>query len=234
MVAYSKKGPAVAGTPAPTAAHKHPLNYRSTVEIGTAYENLCAFTLPVLGFHSLVRTGGRSDRGIDLLGYWLPPSLTLEQSQQTKGIPVVIQCKSHNRKPGPEWIREIEGAVAGAPEAWQGPDTMGVLCAKREVTAGVRQAIKRSYRGVIWVMIEDSLELGLEQDLMQEGQIMQMFWNEKVASVVGEDLGPGAVYTPTPTGTKKAVRLVWKGRLWETRARKGGDEGEEEIFGGQN
>jgi len=136
---------------------------RSTVEVGNTYEHLCLHTLRILGFH-LHHTGGRSDRGIDLLGHWVPPSSHSNSPSTTHGrsngweakpLPVIVQCKALAATPTPSIIRELAGAIVGAPEGWRGDDTIGVLCARREATAGVREAVRRAGRGVVWIMVEN-------------------------------------------------------------------------------
>lgn len=100
-------------------------------------------------------------------------------------------------------IRELEGAVAGAPSEWRGSDTIGVLCARNEATEGVRQAVRRSGRGVVWVMIE----LG--------GKVKQVLWNEMVRDMVGRRIGSGMKYVVGGKGVEKEVRLMLDGRVWE-------------------
>jgi len=132
-------------------------------------------------------------------------------------VPVVVQCKANATKPKPEMIRELEGAVAGAPEGWHSEDTIGVLCAKREATVGVREAVRRSGRGVVWVMVEEVVEsnrvLG-EGCEGPKGRIKQVFWNERVARMVGEEVGSGVRYVPGVRRMEKEVCLMWHGRVW--------------------
>lgn len=187
----------------------------STVHVGTSYEHLCARTLPRLDFQDLTRTGGRDDRGIDLLGKWQPISLRCTRSPP---LNVAVQCKAVARKAGPEMIRELEGALAGATGDWSGEDTIGVLCARREVTAGVRDALKRSKRGLVWLMVEDLDEAGKEDKKgdeeemregaeyskedqeVKEGRIRQILWNDRVQRLLGEVTGTGVVHIPGEDG----------------------------------
>ena len=187
----------------------------STVHVGTSYEHLCARTLPRLDFQDLIRTGGRADKGIDLLGKWLPRSL---QRAGSPPLNVVVQCKAVARKAGPEMIRELEGALAGAPGEWKGDDTVGVLCARREVTAGVRDALRRSKRGVVWIMVEDLDDAGKEEETedgegveegdvdvkekleAREGRIRQVLWNDRVQKLVGKDTGTSVIHIPGEDG----------------------------------
>ena len=195
----------------------------SPTHVGTSYEHLCARTLLRLEFQHLTRTGGRADKGIDLLGKWLPLFL-----QYTKSPPlnVAVQCKAVARKAGPEMIRELEGALAGAPGAWRGEDTIGVLCAKREVTAGVRDALRRSKRGLVWVMVEDlddakkegkkgtreGGEKGAgasnEPEQAREGRIKQILWNDRVQKLVGELTGTGVIHVPGEEGGRMETEVL--------------------------
>ena len=194
----------------------------STVHIGTSYEHLCAKTLPRLDFHDLTRTGGRADRGIDLLGKWLPLSL---QHAGVLPLNVVVQCKAVARKAGPEMIRELEGALAGAPGEWMGEDTIGVLCAKREITAGVRDALRRSKRGIVWVMIEDlNARKGITEQCGEKvgkddvdtktsqegrkGRIRQVFWNDRVQKLVGQETGTCIVHRPGQDGAPMETEVL--------------------------
>ncbi len=184
----------------------------SAVHVGTSYEYLCAHALLRLGFTNLIRTGGRSDRGIDLLGYWKPPLL----SPTSRGLPVIVQCKATARKPGPEMIRELEGAIAGAPREWREDTTIGVLSAKKECTDGVRQAVKRSSRGLVWVMIEDvDKERGFLAGEDTGGKVKQVLWNARVKEVLGDRVGSGLRYAMGKGGIEKDVCLTVDGRVWE-------------------
>ena len=238
----------------PTLVPEPCLTAPSSLHVGTSYEYLCARTLPLLGFTSLIRTGGRSDRGIDLLAHWILPSgahspspsdakNTLQSQSdlraQNRVIKALIQCKAHARKPSPDMIRELEGALSGAEREKE--EVIGVLCAKREATAGVREAVRRCRRGAIWVMIEDpneASESGVVENEQEEGQlgirakgekvdgvhegrvgrIKQILWNEKVGSMVGGGVGAGVRYIPDTIKGKgawwKEVVLMVDGRVW--------------------
>lgn len=204
--------------------HARPKPY-SPVHVGTSYEHLCARTLPRLEFQHLTRTGGAGDRGIDLLGQWLPQSL---QRADSPPLNVVVQCKARAQKAGPEVIRELEGALASAPGEWRGQDTIGVLCAKREVTPGVRDALRRSRRGVVWVMIEDLGEgkshedeggdgdemrdgdagIGKGVEERKDGRIKQILWNDRVQKLVGEGTGTGVVHMPGEAGGRMETEIL--------------------------
>jgi hypothetical protein len=177
------------------------LDPTSTVYSGTYYEYLCSIALRRLGF-SLVRTGGRSDAGIDLLGTWSLP-------HSTEPLKCIVQCKNLKAKAGPNLIRELEGAFVGAPLDWKGEDVVGILCAGKEATKGVRDAVRSARRGIVWANVEDVGE-GV-------GRVRQFFWNQK-AGVDGVEVG--LRYLPRINEMGKSVVdteviLTEGGEVWE-------------------
>jgi hypothetical protein len=135
------------------------LDPASTVYVGTHYEYTVADSLAGYGF-SLQRTGGASDKGIDLLGTWRPPGAG-------EALRVILQCKSRAQKLGPDAARELEGAFAGAPAGWRGAGVLGLLIAKEAATKGVRQQLGRSQYPMAYVSCS------------QSGQVLQMLWNSR-------------------------------------------------------
>ncbi|KAL9000385.1 MAG: hypothetical protein Q9169_000902 [Polycauliona sp. 2 TL-2023] len=184
-----------------THAKSTNLSTTSTVYIGTYYEYLCLSTLQRLSL-TLTRTGGRSDHGIDLLGHWTIPSLPFP-------LRVLVQCKALKSKATPETVRELEGIFAGAPAGWRGENVIGVLCAKREATRGVREAVRRSAAPVIWIMVED---LGHGR-----GNVRQMLWNQRVSQLGAEGVGVGVRYLPGAERKEvhQEIMLTWKGEVWD-------------------
>ncbi|KAL8711991.1 MAG: hypothetical protein Q9220_003687 [cf. Caloplaca sp. 1 TL-2023] len=183
------------------------LSPTSTVYIGTHYEYLCQSTLSRLSF-TLTRTGGRSDRGIDLQGHWTLPSLPTP-------LPILVQCKALKTKTSPEVVRELEGIFAGAPAGWRGEDTVGVLCAKRPATKGVREAVRRSGMPVVWVMLEDLGE-------GRGGIVRQVLWNQRVSALGLGGMGVNLRYLPGGEGgeVEREAVLTWKGEVWEPGGKK--------------
>ena len=173
----------------------------SPTSIGTRYEYLCASSLSRLSF-SVMRTGGRSDAGIDLLGTWRLPTLPYP-------LRVLVQCKALKAKILPETVRELEGVAAGAPEGWRNDKTIGVLCAKRPATKGVREAVMRSGTPILWIMIEDTGK--------SEGRVKQVLWNQKVSELGAEGMAVGLrhVCEMGEPMDSEAV-LLWKGKPWES------------------
>lgn len=175
------------------------LSPTSTVYTGTHYEYLCASTLRRLSF-ALTRVGGPSDLGIDLLGQWHLPSLPAP-------LRVLVQCKALKSSARPESIRELQGAIVGAPAAWRmdAGAVVGVLCAKTKATMGVRRAVQRCGMPVVWVMVEDLGERG--------GRVRQVLWNERVDELGGQGVGVGVRYLGG--GVEREMVLMWKGEMWE-------------------
>lgn len=87
----------------------------STTHRGTAFENR---SLKILQDHlsmSLNRVGGKSDGGIDLMGWWWIPDLDTPVQDprfvRRKRIRVLAQCKAEKKKMGPNYVREMEGVL---------------------------------------------------------------------------------------------------------------------------
>ncbi|WWC65766.1 uncharacterized protein I303_108388 [Kwoniella dejecticola CBS 10117] len=104
---------------------------RTTLEIGTAFEKHALRYLNDGLCMDLRRVGGAHDGGIDLRGWWwLPRSRArasttgTDQSGQsvsspsevdtegTRRIRVIAQCKAEKKRLGPRAIRELEGVMA--------------------------------------------------------------------------------------------------------------------------
>lgn len=97
-----------------------------------------------------------------------------------------------------------------------------VLCAKREATRGVREAVRRSGAPVVWVMVEE-LEEGV-------GRVRQVLWNARVSEMGAEGMSVGVKYLPQRELGGKVERemaLTWKGEVWEPDTGKKDGEGEE-------
>lgn len=62
---------------------------------------------------SLERVGGKGDGGVDMLGWWWIPALSMNASPVIKRqrIRVLAQCKAEKRKIGPNYLRELEGVL---------------------------------------------------------------------------------------------------------------------------
>lgn len=186
-------------------ANRTSLSPTSPVYKGTHYEYICASTLPRLGFTHISRTGGRSDHGIDLLALWQLPSLPFP-------LRVLVQCKGTKSKSSPQRIRELEGAVVGAPVGWRGKSsTVALLCGKREATKGVMDAVRRCGIPVVWCMIEERDSTNGEK---RAGVVRQMLWNGKVEEQIGGRGWSVGVRYGGKSGGGESV-LMWEGREWD-------------------
>ena len=127
---------------------------------------------------------------------------------------MLVQCKAHARGVSPEWVRELEGAKAGAREGWRGGGVVGVLCGKGPATKGVREAVRRAGSGVVWVCVEDFG--GRDGDGERRGRVRQVLWNEKVGALGVEGMGVGVRYCGGEgEAREKESVLLWKGVPWE-------------------
>lgn len=104
----------------------------SNTAIGTAFElaTLSFLTKPPLSL-SLIRVGGKNDRGVDLRGWWEIPQISssrvssstaqtissikqkaeVEEIRRRKRWSVIVQCKAESKAVGPVVVRELEGTV---------------------------------------------------------------------------------------------------------------------------
>ena len=120
----------------------------SPTYVGTHFEYTALHTLSRYGL-SLSRVGGRDDQGIDLIGTWkLPPPF------DERTLKVFLQCKVLVKRCGPNLIRELEGAFAGAPAAWKGRSTLGCLVASTLPTASLRGAMHRCKMPMMFLSIQ--------------------------------------------------------------------------------
>ena len=184
------------------------LSPTSTVYLGTYYEYLCLSSLARLGF-TLSRCGGANDAGVDLLGHWSTPGLPYP-------LKAIVQCKSLKNGLRPHLVRELEGAFIGASPGWRGESVVGVLCAPSKATKGVREAIKRAERPVVWVMIQ-----GKGEEAEEQGLVKQVLWNERVTDLGAQGLGVQVRYLPGEEGeVRTEAMLTWEGKVWEPDAKK--------------
>lgn len=139
----------------------------------------------------------------------------IEVEVETEVLKVLVQCKrlvGRHAKIGPNLIRELDGAVRGArhgalfdaifpnealsntveeggeqkPSAWAGP-AIGVLVGTRPATKGVVESMRRSSRGLVWVMMEEVNDSKPEAEAESE------------AGTKDEDVGGSASPSPSPT-----------------------------------
>ena len=178
------------------------LDTGTTTYVGTAYEYVVAASLRRLGL-DLRRVGGRSDCGIDLLGTWTLPSPSASPSSPPPPpLRILLQCKaagSRSSRVGPHYIRELEGAFAGAPAGWRGPGTLALLAAQKPATRGIRDALGRSR----WPMGYVSCAA--------DGRLEQLLWNRRAEEEGLEGLGVGVRYTSDDEDAGQELILTWRG-----------------------
>jgi hypothetical protein len=165
------------------------LSPTSTVYRGTHYEYTVANALQRLAF-SLTRVGRASDLGIDLLGSWAVPS-------RPAPLNILIQCKAE--APKPSMVRELEGAVVGAPVRYRGEGTISILAAAKEATKGVRDAVGRSRLPMAYL------------NVTTEGRVRQFVWNHAAVECGLEGLGVALRYL---ANGESDVALTWKAMPW--------------------
>ncbi|KAJ7336382.1 hypothetical protein DFH08DRAFT_287839 [Mycena albidolilacea] len=95
-----------------------PTGVLSTTYRGTFFEER---SMKILQDHlsmSLRHVGGKSDGGIDLMGWWwLPPPSSgpgdapIDPSLSRRRLRVLAQCKAEKRKASPKYVREMEGVL---------------------------------------------------------------------------------------------------------------------------
>ncbi|KAF9465089.1 hypothetical protein BDZ94DRAFT_1254462 [Collybia nuda] len=84
----------------------------STVYRGTEFEKRSLKILHDNMSMSLRRVGGKSDGGIDLLGWWwLPENSLLESNLPRRRFRIIAQCKAEKKKTSPKYVREMEGVL---------------------------------------------------------------------------------------------------------------------------
>lgn len=128
---------------------------------------------------------------------------------------MVVQCKALKAKVGPEVVRELEGVTAGRGEGF-----VGVLCGKGPATRGVREAVRRAGRGVVWISVENLGD--------GEGRVRQVLWNERVGEMGLVGMGVGVrhgggigIGKEEGEGMEKEAVLLWKGMPWEPEVGEG-------------
>jgi len=172
------------------------LDKSSTTFNGTLYEYTVLESLKRFKF-DLTRTGGRSDRGIDLLGTWNLPTAPVP-------LRALIQCKFQSGASTiqPSYIRELEGAFLGAPSGWRGEGVMALLVTTREATKGVREAMARSN----WPMGFLTIDI--------DGSIRQFLWNHGATRRGLEGIGVTLRHSPRAKTVSQEIALTLNSRPW--------------------
>ncbi|OAA74711.1 hypothetical protein LEL_08292 [Akanthomyces lecanii RCEF 1005] len=178
------------------------LDEKSTVYVGTHYEYAVVAHLARYGF-DLRRIGGARDRGTDLVGTWTIPTSGAAESSSSSSQPlkVLVQCKAGSgQRVGPQHMRELEGAFAGAPPGWRGSDSgvLAVMVCERQATKGVREALGHSRWPMAFVYCEGG-----------GGAVRQMLWNKRAEEHGLQGVGVGTRHV----GEETELVLLRKGKM---------------------
>jgi len=102
-------------------------------------------------------------------------------------------------------VRELEGAVVGAPAGWRGQGVVALLAAKEDATKGVREAVRRS-----------TLPMGFV-NVTATGVVRQFLWNAAAVERGLEGVGVTIRY-PAEKDREPEIALTWEGRPWNGQA----------------
>jgi hypothetical protein len=106
MIPVASHGPRISST---KFLSLRPHSTLSAVHRGIAFEQRSLKLLQDNFSMSLQRMGGKSDGGIDLMGFWWLPNLGSTSGRSRACFRVIAQCKAHKRALGPTHVREMEG-----------------------------------------------------------------------------------------------------------------------------
>ncbi|KAI5868647.1 hypothetical protein GGS23DRAFT_42483 [Durotheca rogersii] len=196
-------------------AERSGLNRRSTTYIGTEYEYTVAEALGAFQF-ALKRVGGRSDKGIDLLGTWRvpcsysahyhPAAAADAAPVPSKTLRVLVQCKATSSaatRVGPQNVRELASVFHAAPPGWRAGVLLAVLATPQLATPGIRDAMARSRWPIGYVSCS------------RAGRVGQFIWNQ--AADLGGLQGLGLTRRFSDDPAAQSLVLTWKGKLFVLR-----------------
>ncbi|KAJ6631175.1 hypothetical protein B0H10DRAFT_1773091 [Mycena sp. CBHHK59/15] len=143
---------------------------------------------------SLRRVGGKSDGGIDLMGWWwLPPS----DSEPVAGrdallarrrLRVLAQCKAEKKKASPKYVREMEGVLhrymSLTQPAAQYP-LVALLVSESPFTKSTLLRAQSSPVPFFLLHVPPVPGPGAEEDREEPGRIGTAVWNPALAGVRG-------------------------------------------------
>ncbi|KAJ2721695.1 hypothetical protein GGI07_003810 [Coemansia sp. Benny D115] len=168
----------------------------STVEAGTAYENLVVDTFNRLGAQ-LERVGGANDQGIDFRGFWSLP--------KQHPFYLIGQCKYYEHKRiGPSVIREWEGVMSR-----QEMDTLGVVATTGGFTRhGVNAVLSSAYPIALATIDGGSVKF--------EDRIQGFVWNRAAEAFIGKMVVTKKHYdvrmVDLEDPTQFTIQLLWDGQ----------------------
>ncbi|OAX40819.1 hypothetical protein K503DRAFT_573233 [Rhizopogon vinicolor AM-OR11-026] len=173
----------------------------STVARGTAFEQRSLQLLQDCFSMSLRRVGGKSDGGVDLIGWWWlpfsesrsPPSTPSTLSRRR--IRVLAQCKAEKKKFSPNYVREMEGVwhmhtQAHSPSARTSElGTVALLLSESTfTTATLTRALGSSVPFLLMNLPPPTSLLPVSPDPRAEGTLGEVgsaFWNPALSGAYG-------------------------------------------------
>ncbi|KAI0308823.1 hypothetical protein OF83DRAFT_1072937 [Amylostereum chailletii] len=201
----------------------------STVHRGTAFEKRSLGLLRAELSMSLTRVGGRSDGGIDLVGWWWVPEVKGVAGEAAGGkeregrrrVRVVAQCKAEKKKLGPGYLRELEGVVykqvasgvggtqtesagSGRLEAAEASPVVALLISQSSFTRGCLLAAQASPVPLLLLHLPEAAE-------REEGRIGSGVWNAALGSGWGVSGGEMELRWERAEGELGRPGLWWKG-----------------------
>jgi hypothetical protein len=128
----------------------------SAVHRGTAFEQRSLRLLQAHFSMALRRIGGRSDGGIDLVGWWWlpfagsnPGALPDPHGLLRRRLRVLAQCKAEKKKFSPKYVREMEGVWhlhSSAPSIPSPHPTVALLLSESPFS---RATVLNAYRSTV-------------------------------------------------------------------------------------
>ncbi|KAI9671651.1 MAG: hypothetical protein M1831_003179 [Alyxoria varia] len=177
-----------------------------TTYIGILYEYRVRDALARHGF-TLTRVGGRSDLGVDLLGWWdLPGRVPAESGvtapeqeernaregktpkREETRLRAFVQCKALGKKIKPNVIRELEGTFAGLSRSIHDRSssvahTSDANSSSEIPTIALLAAPKGATPGVRDALKRSKLPMGFMLVGLRTGRLAQVFWNSAAKRV---------------------------------------------------
>lgn len=168
----------------------------STVARGTAFEQRSLQLLQDCFSMSLRRVGGKSDGGVDLLGWWWLPLSESQSSPSTpstsstlsrRRIRVLAQCKAEKKKFSPNYVREMEGvwhmhAQPRTPVSELG--TVALLLSESTfTTATLTRALGSSVPFLLVHLPSPTSLLPVSENTL--GEVGSAFWNPALGGAYG-------------------------------------------------
>ncbi|KAI0037144.1 hypothetical protein K488DRAFT_39670 [Vararia minispora EC-137] len=202
-----------------TAVEASPL---STVHRGNEFERRSLRLLRENLSMSLTRVGGKSDGGVDLLGWWwLPPrgcTSGATATHERRRLRVLAQCKAEKKKMGPAYLRELEGVVykhsvahdrsADTEPTGSKQPIVGLLISQSEFTRASMLAAQASPVPLLLLYLPG---------LHGEGGIGSAVWNAALGAekgLLGAELEMR--WERDPSGTEGRPGLWWRGARLES------------------